>query len=88
MFPVLSSSLQPVPSLISSQDPAAAEAHCTYLTSGTALMLCLQRPNAVKKLMDLLGPEDPQLAQALDPCLWRAQYGTSRVQNGFYGRCL
>ncbi|KAI1233904.1 hypothetical protein IHE44_0004356, partial [Lamprotornis superbus] len=67
------------------QDAAAAEAHCTYLTSGTALVLCLQRPNAVKKLLDLLGPEDPQLAQALDPCLWRAQYGTSTVQNGFYG---
>ncbi|NXW68726.1 NDK5 kinase, partial [Hirundo rustica] len=67
------------------QDPAAVEAHCTYLTSGTALVLCLQRPNAVKKLMDLLGPEDPQLAQALDPCLWRAQYGTSTVQNAFYG---
>ncbi|NXC03485.1 TXND3 protein, partial [Orthonyx spaldingii] len=67
------------------QDPAAVEAHCAYLTSGTALVLCLQRPNAVKKLMDLLGPEDPQLAQALDPCLWRAQYGTSIVQNGFYG---
>ncbi|XP_066186189.1 dynein axonemal assembly factor 8 [Sylvia atricapilla] len=67
------------------QDPAAVEAHCAYLTSGTALVLCLQRPNAVKKLMDLLGPEDPQLAQALDPCLWRAQYGTSTVQNGFYG---
>ncbi|NXE98118.1 NDK7 kinase, partial [Menura novaehollandiae] len=67
------------------QDPAAVEAHLAYLTSGTALVLCLQRPNAVKKLMDLLGPEDPKLAQALDPCLWRAQYGTSTVQNGFYG---
>ncbi|NXM27466.1 NDK5 kinase, partial [Oxyruncus cristatus] len=67
------------------EDPAALEAHCTYLTSGTALVLCLQRPNAVKKLVDLLGPEDPNLAQALDPCLWRAQYGTSTVHNGFYG---
>ncbi|NXK95880.1 TXND3 protein, partial [Formicarius rufipectus] len=66
------------------QDPAVLEAHCTYLTSGTALVLCLQRPNAVKKLMDLLGPEDPKLAQALDPCLWRAQYGTNTVHNGFY----
>ncbi|XP_030814278.1 uncharacterized protein C16orf71 homolog [Camarhynchus parvulus] len=66
-------------------DAAAVEAHCAYLTSGTALVLCLQRPNAVKKLMDLLGPEDPQLAQALDLHLWRAQYGTSTVQNGFYG---
>ncbi|XP_039245492.1 uncharacterized protein C16orf71 homolog isoform X1 [Pipra filicauda] len=67
------------------QDPAALEAHRTYLTSGTALVLCLQRPNAVKKLVDLLGPEDPELAQAVDPCLWRAQYGTSTVHNGFYG---
>ncbi|KFV51118.1 hypothetical protein N341_05742, partial [Tyto alba] len=67
------------------QDPAILEAHCTYLTSGTALVLCLQRPNAVKKLIDLLGPEDPKLAQALDPFLWRAQYGISTVQNGFYG---
>ncbi|NXW82368.1 NDK5 kinase, partial [Alopecoenas beccarii] len=67
------------------QDPAVLEAHCTYLTSGTALVLCLQRPNAVKKLVDLLGPEDPKLAQALDPFLWRAQYGISTVQNGFYG---
>ncbi|KFV10935.1 hypothetical protein N339_07103, partial [Pterocles gutturalis] len=67
------------------QDPAVLEAHCTYLTSGTALVLCLQRPNAVKKLIDLLGPEDPKLAQTRDPSLWRAQYGTSTVQNGFYG---
>ncbi|KAM7091461.1 dynein axonemal assembly factor 8 isoform 2-T3 [Ciconia maguari] len=67
------------------QDPAVLEAHCTYLTSGTALVLCLQRPNAVKKLIDLLGPEDPKLAQALDPFFWRAQYGISTVQNGFYG---
>ncbi|NWY63100.1 NDK7 kinase, partial [Chionis minor] len=67
------------------QDPAVSEAHCTYLTSGAALVLCLQRPNAVKKLIDLLGPEDPKLAQAQDPFLWRAQYGTSTVQNGFYG---
>ncbi|KAM6197249.1 dynein axonemal assembly factor 8 isoform 1-T1 [Sarcoramphus papa] len=67
------------------QDPAVLAAHCTYLTSGTALVLCLQRLNAVKKLIDLLGPEDPKLAQALDPFLWRAQYGVSTVQNGFYG---
>ncbi|KAM6351563.1 dynein axonemal assembly factor 8 isoform 1-T1 [Alca torda] len=66
------------------RDPAVLEAHCTYLTSGTALVLCLQRPNAVKKLIDLLGPEDPKLAQAQDPFLWRAQYGISTVQNGFY----
>lgn len=75
-------------SAISFQDPAVLEAHCTYLTSGTSLVLCLQRPNAVKKLIDVLGPEDPKVAQALNPCFWRAQYGISTVQNGFYGRCL
>lgn len=75
-------------SVVSFQDPAVVEAHCTYLTSGTALVLCLQRLNAVKKLVDLLGPEDPKLAQALDPFLWRAQYGVSMVQNGFYSRFL
>ncbi|XP_074867038.1 dynein axonemal assembly factor 8 isoform X2 [Carettochelys insculpta] len=67
------------------QEPAILEAHCSYLTSGSSIVLCLQRQNAVKKMVDLLGPEDPVLAQALDPCLWRAQYGTSSVQNGFYG---
>lgn len=75
-------------SIVFFQDPAVVEAHCTYLTSGAALVLCLQRQNAVKKLVDLLGPEDPKLAQALDPFLWRAQYGISAVQNGFYGRFL
>ncbi|XP_040540132.1 dynein axonemal assembly factor 8 isoform X2 [Gallus gallus] len=72
-------------SLEAKQDPAVLEAHRTYLTSGTSLVLCLQRPNAVKKLMDMLGPEDPKVAQALNPCLWRAQYGIDAVQNGFYG---
>ncbi|XP_074988968.1 dynein axonemal assembly factor 8 isoform X2 [Caretta caretta] len=67
------------------QEPAILEAHCSYLTSGSSLVLCLQRQNAVKKLVDLLGPEDPTLAQTLDPCFWRAQYGASSVQNGFYG---
>ncbi|XP_039348466.1 uncharacterized protein C16orf71 homolog isoform X2 [Mauremys reevesii] len=67
------------------QEPVILEAHCSYLSSGSSLVLCLQRENAVKKLVDLLGPEDPTLAQTLDPCLWRAQYGASSIQNGFYG---
>ncbi|XP_019363120.1 PREDICTED: uncharacterized protein C16orf71 homolog isoform X4 [Gavialis gangeticus] len=67
------------------QDPAILEAFCNYLTSDSSLVLCLQRQNAVKKLLDLLGPEDPHLARAQNPFLWRAQYGTSLIQNGFYG---
>ncbi|KAJ6657589.1 hypothetical protein lerEdw1_002304, partial [Lerista edwardsae] len=67
------------------QDPAVVEAHSRYLTSGSSLVLCLQRENAVKKLLDLLGPEDPKQAQAISQFLWRAQYGLSSTQNGFYG---
>ncbi|XP_060138762.1 dynein axonemal assembly factor 8-like [Zootoca vivipara] len=67
------------------QDPAALEAHSSYLTSGSSLVLCLQRENAVKKLLDLLGPEDPKEAQATNPFFWRAQYGHSLIHNGFYG---
>ncbi|XP_077774547.1 dynein axonemal assembly factor 8 isoform X4 [Podarcis muralis] len=67
------------------QDPAALEAHSSYLTSGSSLVLCLQRQNAVKKLLDLLGPEDPKEAQAANQFFWRAQYGHSLIHNGFYG---
>ncbi|OCT64336.1 dynein axonemal-associated protein 1 [Xenopus laevis] len=59
--------------------------HCDYLTSGPCLALCLQRRGAVLKLLDVLGPEDPELCRAQDQFLWRAQYGTSAVQNGMYG---
>ncbi|XP_031681828.1 uncharacterized protein LOC116374327 [Oncorhynchus kisutch] len=40
------------------QDPSAVEAHVQYLSSGPSLALCLQRENAVKRLLDVLGPED------------------------------
>ncbi|XP_070617104.1 dynein axonemal assembly factor 8 [Erythrolamprus reginae] len=64
---------------------ADLEAHCSHLTSGSSLVLCLQRQNAVKKLLDLLGPEDPKEAQAINQFFWRALHGHSSVQNGFYG---
>ncbi|KAJ1097248.1 hypothetical protein NDU88_002373 [Pleurodeles waltl] len=67
------------------QDSMQLQDHCTYLTSDLSLVLCLQRQNAVKKLVDILGPDDPSQSQARDMCLWRAQYGTSLVQNAFYG---
>ncbi|XP_066545119.1 dynein axonemal assembly factor 8 isoform X2 [Amia ocellicauda] len=67
------------------QEPGAVAAHVQYLTSGPSLALCLQRENAVKRLLDLLGPEDPLVARAQDPCLWRAHYGTDLLHNGVYG---
>ncbi|XP_061456052.1 dynein axonemal assembly factor 8 isoform X3 [Rhineura floridana] len=67
------------------QDPVVLEAHSGYLASGSSLVLCLQRENAVKKLLDLLGPEDPKHARAVNQFFWRAQYGHSLARNGFYG---
>ncbi|XP_078519163.1 dynein axonemal assembly factor 8 isoform X2 [Lissotriton helveticus] len=67
------------------QDSVLLQDNCTYLTSDLSLVLCLQRQNAVKKLLDILGPDDPSQGQTQDMCLWRAQYGASLVQNAFYG---
>ncbi|XP_073492665.1 dynein axonemal assembly factor 8-like [Aquarana catesbeiana] len=67
------------------QDEASCQAHCDYLTSAPCLVLCLQRINAVLKLLELLGPEDPRVCKDKDQFLWRAQYGTSVVHNGMYG---
>ncbi|CAH2307561.1 Polycomb group ASXL1 [Pelobates cultripes] len=67
------------------QDKSLFHAHCDYLCVGPCLVLCLQRHNAVLRLLDLLGPEDPELCRAEDQFLWRVQYGTSPVRNGMYG---
>ncbi|XP_045066718.1 dynein axonemal assembly factor 8-like isoform X3 [Coregonus clupeaformis] len=67
------------------QDPSAVEAHVQYLSSGPSLALCLQRENAVKRLLDVLGPEDPAQARALDQFLWRACYSSDQLHSGIYG---
>ncbi|KAI4903350.1 hypothetical protein NFI96_000119 [Prochilodus magdalenae] len=48
-----------------------------YLGSDPALALCLQRVNAVKRLLELLGPEDPPEAYEKDQNFWRASYEQS-----------
>ncbi|KAM3916827.1 dynein axonemal assembly factor 8-like [Leptodactylus fuscus] len=77
-------SLQIIPTE-AKEDDLICRAHCDYLTSAPSLVLCLQRINAILKLLDLLGPDDPKLCKAQDQFLWRAQYGTSCVQNAMYG---
>lgn len=56
-----------------------------HMSSGDSLVLAVSRENAVKKLLDLLGPEDSREAKRLDPFLWRGMYGTSVTHNAFYG---
>ncbi|XP_028401407.1 uncharacterized protein LOC114524506 isoform X2 [Dendronephthya gigantea] len=59
--------------------------HIQYLTSSTSLVICLQRENAVKKLLDILGPEDPIIARSLDPFLLRGCYGVDSIHNAIHG---
>ncbi|XP_002738289.2 dynein axonemal assembly factor 8-like [Saccoglossus kowalevskii] len=58
--------------------------HCDYLTSGAVLILCLQRENAVKKLLDLMGPSNPQEAKKMNQFLWRSLFGVDPINNGLY----
>lgn len=67
------------------QDPALVKSSIDSLVSAPSVILCVERDNAVKKLLDLLGPEDPQQARDLDQLLLRAHWGTDLVHNGFYG---
>lgn len=66
-------------------EPSERDSEFKYLTSGPVLALCLQRVNAVKRLLELLGPEDPAQARTEDLHVWRASYGTDRLRNGIYG---
>ncbi|XP_056308794.1 dynein axonemal assembly factor 8 [Danio aesculapii] len=64
------------------QDPTE---ELEYLRSGPSLALGLLRENAVMRLWELMGPEDPIEARTVDQTLWRAQFGSDRLHNGIYG---
>ncbi|XP_073801052.1 dynein axonemal assembly factor 8 isoform X1 [Danio rerio] len=64
------------------QDPTE---ELEYLRSGPSLALGLLRVNAVMRLWELMGPEDPIEARTVDQTLWRAQFGSDRLHNGIYG---
>lgn len=68
--------------------PLCVEAHVQYLSSGPSLALCLQRENAVKRLLDVLGPEDPAQARGQDQFLWRAYYSSDQLHSGIYGQSV
>lgn len=60
--------------------------HKKYLSSGPSLILALERENAVKKMLDLLGPCDPLSARRQSQFLWRGTFGMDTVANGLHGR--
>ena len=64
----------------------AIEKHIQHMTSGPSLCLCVERENAVKKLLDLLGPEDPQSARRHSQFYWRGVFGVDPVMNAIYSK--
>ena len=62
--------------------------HIEYMTSGPSLILALQRENAVKCLLDLLGPNDPQIARKQSQQLWTAVFGVDPIMNGLFSEEL
>lgn len=60
--------------------------HVNHLMSGACLALCLLRENAVKKVLDLLGPENPVEAKRKNQFYWRGLYGSDLVNNGLHGK--
>ncbi|GFO29901.1 nucleoside diphosphate kinase [Plakobranchus ocellatus] len=58
--------------------------HVDAMTSGPCLVLALQQAGAVKRLLDLLGPEEPQSARRLSQFLWRGEFGRDIFNNGMY----
>ncbi len=59
--------------------------HVEHLTSGPVLLLCLQRENAIRKPLDVLGPANPQDARKQSQFLWRGMYGADPINNGIHG---
>ncbi|XP_060073808.1 dynein axonemal assembly factor 8-like [Ylistrum balloti] len=60
------------------------EKHLSYLTSGPCVYLTLERENAVKYLLDLLGPMDPQGARRQSQFYWRGVFGVDPVLNALH----
>ncbi|CAH1795909.1 unnamed protein product [Owenia fusiformis] len=66
------------------QNEVLMKMHIEHLTSGPCMLLCVQRENAVKKLLDLIGPVDPLVARRTNSLLWRGLFGTDTVSNALY----
>lgn len=70
------------------QDETLYKQDIEHMTGSSSLVLALSRENAVKRVLDLLGPDDPEQARRLDPFLWRGMHGSTMVANGFYGKLI
>ena len=60
--------------------------HVSHMTSGPVVSLCLQRENAVGRLLEVLGPCDARVAKRQSQFLLRGSFGEDSIRNAFYGR--
>ena len=58
--------------------------HIDSITSGPSLAVVVSQRNAVRKLCDLIGPEEPMAARQQSQFLWRGEFGTDLINNGLY----
>jgi nucleoside-diphosphate kinase len=54
----------------------------TFMSSGPAIVLALEAPDAIKRWRDVMGPTDPAKA---DPGTLRREFGTSIERNATHG---
>jgi len=73
-----------VSSLIAEKE-SELERHVCHMTSGPIVALCLQRENAVGRLLEVLGPSDPRAARKQSQFFLRGSFGEDSIQNAFYG---
>ncbi|XP_067931773.1 dynein axonemal assembly factor 8-like [Watersipora subatra] len=71
-------------SSVTKQDEKLLQKNIQHMTSGPSMLIALQRENAIKKLEDMLGPDDPAEAKAVSPFCLRGFYGTDLPNNGLY----
>ncbi|XP_051569571.1 dynein axonemal assembly factor 8 [Myxocyprinus asiaticus] len=67
------------------QNPTKRVLVMKYLRSGFSLALCLLRVNAVKRLLELMGPEDPVAACNEDQTPWWSHFCSDKLHSGIYG---
>ncbi|CAD7969600.1 unnamed protein product [Amoebophrya sp. A25] len=63
---------------------AQRKAKIRHFTSGTLVAFVLTRVGAVETLKQLVGPEQPKVAESISGDLLRAKYGRDALRNGFY----
>ncbi|CAK8695003.1 unnamed protein product [Clavelina lepadiformis] len=70
--------------------PGERRIFISHMTSSASLVLCVQRYNAVRRLLDVAGPANPWHAKSIEKGLdgkhrnWRAEFGIDEFSNAIH----